>query len=283
MREEGHYGSLVAHGAQLVECLKGAAARVQIHDEKRGCALPGGGEKSVASGVGLELDAHLPGRLQHLGLEKDVVHQSYHLGHAFSPQFGCTTPAVGSQAVGRRASSLTSSPALGWSIRGGVGSPEMNSIARRVLEAYDELGRDALELSTLAERAAEPGQHAVPAERDRIRAVLRQLVRQGWLRWAGSWDLFARTEEGRLALAGPRELTLYTRPGCHLCEEAKSEIAPLLGEYGARLREVNIDDDPVLRERYTNDVPILFLGSRKVAKHRVNLTQLRRQLKQGVS
>ena len=159
----------------------------------------------------------------------------------------------------------------------------MNSIARRVLEAYDELGRDTLELTTLAERAAEPGKHAMPAERDRVRTVLSQLVRQGWLRSAGSWDLFTRTEEGRLALAGPRELTLYTRPGCHLCEEAKSEIVPLLGEYGARLREVNIDDDPMLRELYANDVPVLFLGSRKVAKHRMNLTQLRRQLKEGVS
>jgi glutaredoxin len=157
----------------------------------------------------------------------------------------------------------------------------MNPIARRVLEAYDELGRDALELTTLAERAADPGKHAMPAERDRIRTVLTQLVRLGWLRSGGSWDLFARTEEGRLALAGPRELTLYTRPGCHLCEEAKSEIASLLREYGARLREVNIDDDPALRERYANDVPILFLGSRKVAKHRMNLTQLRRQLKES--
>jgi glutaredoxin len=157
----------------------------------------------------------------------------------------------------------------------------MNPIARRVLEAYDELGRDALELTTLAERAADPGKHAMPAERDRIRTVLTQLVRLGWLRSGGSWDLFARTEEGRLALAGPRELTLYTRPGCHLCEEAKSEIASLLREYGARLREVNIDDDPALRERYANDVPVLFLGSRKVAKHRMNLTQLRRQLKES--
>ncbi|HJY86298.1 MAG TPA: glutaredoxin family protein [Candidatus Acidoferrales bacterium] len=159
----------------------------------------------------------------------------------------------------------------------------MHSIARRALEAYDELGRDALDLATLVERAAEPGKQAMPAHRDAIRAVLTQLVRQGWLRSAGSWGPFARTEEGRLALAGPRELTLYTRPGCHLCEEAKSEIAPLLGEYGARLREVNIDDDPALRERYTNDVPVLFLGARKVAKHRMNLTQLRRQLKEAAS
>jgi glutaredoxin len=76
----------------------------------------------------------------------------------------------------------------------------------------------------------------------------------------------------------PLEVTLYTRSGCHLCDEAKSQIAPLLAEFGARLREVNIDADPALREEYNVDVPVLFLGNRKVAKHRVDLTQLRRQL-----
>ncbi len=74
------------------------------------------------------------------------------------------------------------------------------------------------------------------------------------------------------------EVTLYTRAGCHLCEKAKAQMAPLLREFGATLREVDIDADPALRELYTNDVPVVFLGDRKVAKHRVNLEQLRRQL-----
>jgi glutaredoxin len=78
--------------------------------------------------------------------------------------------------------------------------------------------------------------------------------------------------------AAPIEVTLYTRAGCHLCEEAKAQIAPLLREFGAQLREVDIDADPALREQYTNDVPVIFLGSQKVAKHRVDLDQLRRQL-----
>jgi glutaredoxin len=86
-------------------------------------------------------------------------------------------------------------------------------------------------------------------------------------------------EDARLAAAGPREVTLYTRPGCHLCEEAKAAIAPLLHEFGASLREVNIDEDSVLRERYGWDLPVIFLGARKVAKHRVNVKQFRRQLR----
>jgi glutaredoxin len=89
-------------------------------------------------------------------------------------------------------------------------------------------------------------------------------------------------EDVRLAAAGPREVTLYTRPGCHLCEEAKAAIAPLLREYGASFREVNIDEDSVLRERYGWDVPVIFLGARKVAKHRLDVEQFRRQLRDAV-
>jgi len=80
------------------------------------------------------------------------------------------------------------------------------------------------------------------------------------------------------ASAESLEVTLYTRPGCHLCEEAKSLIEPLLAEFGARLREVNIDTDPELQERYNVDVPVIFLGSRKVAKHRVDPVQFKRLL-----
>lgn len=76
----------------------------------------------------------------------------------------------------------------------------------------------------------------------------------------------------------PIEVTLYTRAGCHLCDEAKLQIAPLLREFRATLREVDIDSDPALREQYTSDVPVIFIGARKAAKHRVDLQQFRRQL-----
>src|SRR5260221_512287 len=56
-------------------------------------------------------------------------------------------------------------------------------------------------------------------------------------------------EDARLARCGAREITLYTRPGCHLCEEAKELIEPMLSEFSATLREVNIDDDARSEER----------------------------------
>lgn len=77
------------------------------------------------------------------------------------------------------------------------------------------------------------------------------------------------------------EVILYTRPGCQLCDEAKAEIAPLLKRAGAQLREINIDEDAKLRELYNVDVPVIFLNGRKVAKHRVDREQFRRQLEQA--
>jgi glutaredoxin len=85
-------------------------------------------------------------------------------------------------------------------------------------------------------------------------------------------------EDARLATCGAREITLYTRIGCHLCEEAKAIIEPILHEVDATLREVDIDQDAVLQQRYGADIPVIFIGARKAAKHRVDPAQFRRQL-----
>ena len=94
----------------------------------------------------------------------------------------------------------------------------------------------------------------------------------------GRITMTAHPEDSRLSASGPRHVTLYTRSGCHLCEEAKAAIAPVLLQFGAALREVNVDEDPVLKERYGWDVPVIFIGSHKAAKHRVDVAQFRRQL-----
>jgi glutaredoxin len=153
----------------------------------------------------------------------------------------------------------------------------MNPLARSLFQCFEGLGRDSLELAALAQRAG------LAPDSVALRAAVDELLRGGLLRAGESRDSFARTEDGRLALAGPREVTLYTRPGCHLCDEAKFAMAPLLREFGARLREVNVDLDPALHARYTNDVPVVFLGSRKVAKHRLDPRQFRRQLESAAS
>jgi glutaredoxin len=141
----------------------------------------------------------------------------------------------------------------------------MDPAERKILAAFDRPGARALSLADFGEPAA-------------ISGTVARLVERGWLRPEGNPEAFARTEDGRLQIAGPRDVTIYSRPGCHLCEEAKTQLAPLLREFGARLTEINIDEDSQLRARYDYDVPVIFLGARKAAKHRVDPAQFRRQL-----
>ena len=142
----------------------------------------------------------------------------------------------------------------------------MDSLERKILTAFDQAGVRTLSLADLDES-------------DAINGTVARLVERGWLRATGEPDTtYTRTEDGRLQLLGPGDVTIYSRPGCHLCEEAEMQIAPLLAEFSARLTEINIDEDAELRARYDFDVPVIFLGARKVAKHRVDLKQFRRQL-----
>ena len=63
------------------------------------------------------------------------------------------------------------------------------------------------------------------------------------------------------------EATLYTRPGCSLCDKMKQELL----RRGYRLREVNIDEDPELKKRYGVDVPVAVLpDGTLLAKHRLD-------------
>jgi glutaredoxin len=142
----------------------------------------------------------------------------------------------------------------------------MDSLELKILAAFDGQGARAQSVADLGDPAI-------------VKGAVTQLVERGWLRATEAPDTYVRTEDGRLQLAGPRDVTIYTRPACHLCEEAKAQIAPLLKEFGARLTEINIDEDPELRARYDYDVPVIFLGARKVGKHRVDLAQFRRQLR----
>jgi glutaredoxin len=153
----------------------------------------------------------------------------------------------------------------------------MESIARRILATFDQLERDSLDLHTLFELV---GGNA-PAEREAVLDSVADLVKQGLLKAEGGSDFYQRTEEGRLVLAGPRDVTMYMREGCHLCEQAKAAMTPLLAETGAKLYEVDIDDDPAMLERYTNDVPVIFIGSKFFAQHRVDLARLRRLLREA--
>ncbi len=64
-----------------------------------------------------------------------------------------------------------------------------------------------------------------------------------------------------------RELTLYTRQGCHLCEDLERQLQPWLESGRVGLRRVDIDADPALLERFNARVPVLMAGTRAICEY----------------
>lgn len=154
----------------------------------------------------------------------------------------------------------------------------MDEIAQRILAAFDQLDRASLNAAALVAFFGNDSAQSRAVVFD----ALPELANAGLLRDDGAGS-YGRTEDGRLAVAVPHAITMYMRAGCHLCEEAKALIAPIASEFGASVHEVDVDADPVLRERYTNDVPVIFVGPRFFAKYRVDSEQLRRALRNATS
>ena len=75
------------------------------------------------------------------------------------------------------------------------------------------------------------------------------------------------------------QLTLYSRPGCHLCDDMKTLIARVAARLPLGLEVVNIDEDPVLTERYGLEIPVLLVDGRMVAMYRVDEAALERALR----
>jgi glutaredoxin len=72
-------------------------------------------------------------------------------------------------------------------------------------------------------------------------------------------------------------LTLYSRPGCHLCDEMKAVIERVRGATTA-LVEVDISRDAALEARYGTDIPVLEIDGTRIAKYRVSENDLRRAI-----
>jgi glutaredoxin len=78
----------------------------------------------------------------------------------------------------------------------------------------------------------------------------------------------------------PRVLVL-TRPGCHLCEEAISVVESVVAETGDSYEERNVDRDPELLRRYSEQVPVIFVDGRQHDFWRVDPARLRAALRKA--
>jgi glutaredoxin len=74
-------------------------------------------------------------------------------------------------------------------------------------------------------------------------------------------------------------VVVYSRPGCHLCEEALEAIVALHGEgYRFELREVDIESDEALLRRHLERIPVVEVDGRVVSELVLDAAELRTRL-----
>ena len=66
-----------------------------------------------------------------------------------------------------------------------------------------------------------------------------------------------------------RQVVLYTRPGCHLCDEAKQAMKNAGCDEEYTLQEVNIEEDRELLNKYGVDIPVILIDGREFFRHRL--------------
>ncbi len=73
-------------------------------------------------------------------------------------------------------------------------------------------------------------------------------------------------------------LALYTRKGCHLCDDAKQVILEARRRADFDYQEFDIDRDPELRRLYNDEVPVITINQTKAFKYRVDMNELLKKL-----
>ena len=75
-----------------------------------------------------------------------------------------------------------------------------------------------------------------------------------------------------------KKVQLYTRAGCHLCEVVEEQLADLKKEIPFEIETLDIDADEALRALYNEEVPVVMLDGKKIAKYHLDVEMLRRRL-----
>lgn len=78
-------------------------------------------------------------------------------------------------------------------------------------------------------------------------------------------------------MSTPR-VTLYSRPGCHLCDDARAVIEAVCADLGEAYEEVDITTDDDLEDRYRDEIPVTLVDGRQHDFWRVDAVRLRAAL-----
>ena len=75
--------------------------------------------------------------------------------------------------------------------------------------------------------------------------------------------------------AADHHVTLVTRSGCHLCEDAEALLRRLSGEVGFGYTEIDVDADPARQAEYSDRVPVILIDGREHGYWRVEEERFR--------
>lgn len=70
------------------------------------------------------------------------------------------------------------------------------------------------------------------------------------------------------------KITVYTVPGCHLCDDAIALIGSLSSKYDLKISIIDILSSPELIKKYQYDVPVVFAEGKEIFRHRIERDEL---------
>jgi hypothetical protein len=73
-------------------------------------------------------------------------------------------------------------------------------------------------------------------------------------------------------------LTVYGKPGCHLCDDARAVVRDVLAGRDVGLQELDVTLDPVLERRYGERIPVVALDGEELFEYVVDADALRERL-----
>lgn len=76
----------------------------------------------------------------------------------------------------------------------------------------------------------------------------------------------------------PTRVVVYSKPGCHLCEEAEATVQQICAELGVGWERIDILDDPELMTAYAEQIPVTFVDGKQHDFWRVDPDRLRTAL-----
>jgi len=88
----------------------------------------------------------------------------------------------------------------------------------------------------------------------------------------------ARDVAQNQAMSPTATIIVYSKPGCHLCEDAMNVLRGLQSELGLEIRECDITEDEALHRKYFERIPVVTLDGVEVCEYFLDEPLLRKRL-----